>query len=190
MKTNLLKYENSKLKQQFIFNLPVSMEVCGRECPGCYALKAQKRFPKTVLPYREARLEASKQEDFVPNIIAELTTSRRSAKSIRIHESGEFYSQEYIDKWATIAKAVPTFTFYAFTKRMKDFDFTAIKALPNVIIIDSLMSGTLNYAPLNKLDPSRPICPATMDDTTVCGVTCLYCQTKQAQTDGIQFVKH
>lgn len=186
----LLKYENDKLKQQFIFNLPVSMEVCGRECPGCYALKAQKRFPKTVLPYRQTRLDASKQTDFTSNIILELESTRRTARAVRIHESGEFYSQEYIDKWETIAKALPSFTFYAFTKRMTDFDFTSIMSQSNVVIIDSLMSGTLNYAPINKLDQSRPICPATTSNTTICGVTCLYCQTKEAQNNGIQFVKH
>ena len=55
----LLKYENMKLKNQMIFTLPATKDVCGRECPGCYAIKAQKRFPKTVLPYRQRMYDAA-----------------------------------------------------------------------------------------------------------------------------------
>ena len=41
----LLKWQNSKLRQQFIFTLPAGMPTCNRVCPGCYALKAEVRFP-------------------------------------------------------------------------------------------------------------------------------------------------
>jgi hypothetical protein len=186
----LLKYENDKLKDQYIFNLPVSKEVCGRECPGCYALKAQKRFPKTVLPYREARLDASKRKDFVSTIVSELKTYKRTADVVRIHESGEFYSQEYINKWEAIAKALPNFRFYAFTKRIKEFNFKKIMSLPNVVIIDSLMHGGLNYDKIEKLNKSIKICPATVNSGIKCDEACGYCWSKEAQTNGIQFVKH
>jgi len=183
----LLKYENSKLKQQYIFNLPVSKKICGRECPGCYALKAQIRFPNTVIPYREARYDASLQDDFVDLVVTELSSSRRSARAVRIHESGEFYSQEYIEKWLAIATRLPDFNFYAFTKRIKDFEFTELMSLPNVVIIDSMMHGGLNYDRRPNLRLDIPICPS---DTEICGVTCTYCQTKGAQKYGIQFERH
>lgn len=190
MQPTLLKYENMKLKKQFIFNLPVSKEICGRICPGCYALKAQVRFPKTVLPYRERMHQASLQPDFAQKIIAELTNTKRKPVAVRAHESGEFYSQAYIDSWHTIASALPHISFYAFTKRMKHFDFSTLMALPNFVIIDSLMHGGLNYAPLDKLNQSIPICPATTSAKAQCGIDCNYCWTKQAQADGIQFVQH
>lgn len=186
----LLKYENTKLKQQFIFNLPVSKAVCGRQCPGCYALKAQLRFPHVVVPYREARLSASRQPDFTQLIITELSSTRRSARTVRIHESGEFYSQPYIDKWQQIATALPNFTFYAFTKRIKDFNFTQLMSLPNVIIIDSLMHSPLNYGRASSLNTSIFTCPSTAGQDVVCGVTCRYCMSKTAQQNGIQFVQH
>jgi hypothetical protein len=185
----LLKYENSKLKGQYIFNLPVSKEVCGRECPGCYALKPQVRFPNTVLPYRQDRYEASKQDNFVCTMVTELSSYRRKASVVRIHEAGEFYSQAYIDKWVSIAKFLPNFQFYAFTKRMKDFDFSALLALPNFVLIDSLMHGGLNYAKLENLPSDVKICPATTSDVH-CDSNCGYCWTKTAQTNGISFVKH
>ena len=186
----LLKYQNDKLNNQFIFNLPVSKEVCGRQCPGCYALKAQLRFPKTVTPYRERRLEASKLDSFVDTIVTELSKTRRKFVSVRIHESGEFYSQEYINKWESIAKKLPKVQFYAFTKRMKDFDFSSIMSLSNVVIIDSMMHGGLNYDKLENLSSSIKICPATISKSSRCGIDCNYCWTKEAQTNGIQFVKH
>lgn len=191
----LLKYENMKLKQQFIFNLPATQEVCGRVCPGCYAAKAQVRFPKTVLTSRERLLEATKQPDFVNRIVDELSSSRRSTKTVRIHESGEFHSQAYINKWVDIASRLPDITFYAFTKRLKDFDFTSLMSKPNVVIIDSLKHDRLNYGKPAYLatHPTAFTCPATVKataDSTVCGISCRYCMTKQAQNEGVKFVQH
>ena len=186
----LLKYENSKLKHQFIFNLPVSHAVCGRQCPGCYALKAQIRFPKTVIPYREARYKASLQDNFVATVVNELSSTRRSARTVRIHESGEFYSQEYINKWQAIAEALPSFTFYAFTKRIKDFDFSSLKALPNFVVIDSLHFGRINYGSPSSAPTNAHICPVTEHKSVTCGISCRYCMSKKAQANGIWFNKH
>lgn len=186
----LLKYENAKLKQQHIFTLPASQEVCGRVCPGCYAIKPQIRFPKTVLPYRERMLESSKTDSFVSLVVQELSSSKRPSKTVRVHESGEFYSQEYVDKWKSIASQLPDFIFYAFTKRLKHFDFSGLKSLPNFVVIDSLHGGKLNYNTLEKLDPSRPICPVTLGQDLLCGITCRICMDKSTETTSIQFVKH
>lgn len=186
----LLKYQNAKLREQFIFNLPAGKPTCGRVCPGCYALKAEVRFPRTVLPYRQVRLAASKSPDFASLIISELSSSRRSARTVRIHESGDFYSQTYLDSWITIAQALPQFTFYAFTKRYSDFDFSIARSTPNLVIINSLHSGSLNYGPLSSLDPSRPICPVTLSQPVTCGTTCRLCMSKPIESTGIQFVQH
>lgn len=185
----LLKYENNKLKQQFIFTLPAGMSTCNRICPGCYAMKSQVRFP-AALAYRNCMLIASQQPDFADHIIAELSSTRRSARTVRLHESGEFYSQAYIDKWLTIATALPQFTFYAFTKRLADFNFSKLAALPNFVLINSLQHGGLNYAPLANLRSNVFTCPATTGHTVTCGITCKYCQTKKAQYNSVQFVVH
>lgn len=184
----LLKYENSKLKQQFIFTLPATKAVCGRICPGCYAAKPQVRFPKTVLPYREAMLAASQQPDFAQRIISELSSTRRSARVVRLHESGEFYSQAYVDQWLTIAQALPNFTFYAFTKRLAHFDFSQLSALPNFILINSLHFGGLNYGPTSSAPTNAFICPSSQG--AICGTTCTYCQTKSAQSNSVYFPIH
>ena len=196
MKEKLLKYENMKLKNQYIFTLPATKEVCSMVCKGCYAAKAQVRFPK-ALEYRERMLERSKSKEFTDNIVDELNKSKKDFKAVRIHESGEFYSQEYLNKWVEIAKRLPSIRFYAFTKRKKDFDFTEAEAQDNLIIIDSLKFGGLNYGTLDEMNKlvdkyNTRICPATFKGASkdTCGVTCSYCWTKTAQHKGVVFVKH
>lgn len=186
----LLQPGNQKLHNQYMFNIITSKEVCGRECPGCYSLREQKRFPTSVVPARESRYEAAKRKDFAQCIIAEINAIKKPFKAIRLHASGEFFSQAYINSWTSIASTLPSTKFYAFTKRLKDFDFTSLQALPNFILIDSLQSGGLNYDKLANLDQSRFICPSTLDKTKQCGIDCDYCWTSQAAIQTPQFVKH
>ena len=193
----LLTYENNKLKRQFIFDLPVSQDICGRLCQGCYALKAQVRFPTTVMPSRIAKYEASLKPDFTQQIINELTNTKKRYNYVRVHSAGEFYSQEYLNKWVDIATAMPNITFYAFTKRLKDFDFNVLKSLPNFVVINSQQFGDLNYGPVKEILELEKAaktfaCPSTLpfDTNTICGITCNYCMTKTAQTNGVLFVKH
>lgn len=198
MKEKLLKYENMKLKNQLIFTLPATKEVCSMVCKGCYAAKAQVRFPK-ALEYRTRMLERSKEDSFVSNMYENIVkmTTKKKVEAIRIHESGEFYSQDYINKWLTIAKQLPKQKFYAFTKRKKDFDFSKLESLPNVVIIDSLKFGGLNYgseAEMVKLkvEHGAMICPATFKSASkdTCGVSCSWCWDKKAQQFGTVFIKH
>lgn len=185
----LLKYENAKLHNQLIFSIPASQEICGRTCAGCYAIKFQRLYPN-VLPSRERLYQESLQDDFVNLVITEIQSCKKPVIAIRIHESGEFYSQEYINKWTAIAQALPNSSFYAFTKRLPDFDFSQLVALPNVAIINSLHTGKLNYDKLANLDPAIPICPATTIKAG-CGTDCTFCFYKgQADVSGIQFKRH
>lgn len=197
-KEKLLKFENMKLKNQLIFTLPATKEICGMVCKGCYAAKAQVRFPK-ALEYRERMLERSKDKSFVSNMYENIVkmTKKKNIEAVRVHESGEFYSQEYIDKWFTIAKHLPKQKFYAFTKRKKDFDFSKLEALPNFVIIDSLKFGGLNYGPYDdmlklKVQHGTMICPATFKYASkdTCGVNCSWCWDKKAQQFGTVFIKH
>lgn len=195
----LLKFENLKLRNQLIFTLPASKEVCGRICPGCYAVKAQVRFPKTVNAYRNRMYETSLEDDFVQKIKTEILQikNKKNVEAVRIHESGDFYSQSYIDKWCKIAKELPEVSFYAFTKRKRDFDFSEIEALPNIVIIDSLKFNKLNYGPYEemlalKAQHGAMICPATYKGASkdTCGVTCSWCWSKKAQQFGTVFIQH
>lgn len=183
----LIQPGNSKLNNTHMFNLPATKSVCNRICKGCYAAREQARFP-SVLNARENRLTASKSPDFSDNIISELSRLRNKPKYFRVHASGEFYSQSYISSWTKIAKANPSITFYAYTKRLNDFDFSDLSSLDNFVLINSLHFNKLNYGPVEQAPANAFICPSSKDIR--CGIECTWCMTKEAQSNGVFFKQH
>lgn len=87
----------------------------GLECRKiCYAKKAEWLY-KAVLPSRNRNLKASKKITFVEEVTNILRN--RKVQITRVHESGDFYSKEYLEKWYQIARNLPKMQFYAYTKR-------------------------------------------------------------------------
>ena len=97
--------QNSKLKKTsklnnvrvFNFGIP-AQDTCiwAGECKKfCYASKGAYIW-SNVKPAFERRLEATKQDNFPQLMIAEIT--KKKATHVRIHDSGDFYSREYIQK--------------------------------------------------------------------------------------------
>ena len=110
---------NKKTGKVLIWSLPAK-----KTCPGstemcrknCYAKKAEKQFPP-VLPCRELNLESTKWDSFEAQMILRIAKmTQRREYLFRIHESGDFYNQDYLDKWKRIAAALPNIKFLAFTK--------------------------------------------------------------------------
>lgn len=183
----LIQKGNSKLHNMYMFNLPATHAICNRICPGCYAAREQTRFP-AILTARESRYAASISTTFASTIISEINSLRTKPLYFRIHASGEFYSQAYIDSWHTIASAFPSITFYAYTKRLAHFDFSSLSSLPNFVLINSLHFRGLNYGPLSSAPTDAFICPSHSGAT--CGDSCTYCMTKTAQANSVWFIKH
>jgi hypothetical protein len=181
----LIQKGNSKLHNQYMWNMITNVETCGRECPGCYSLREQKRFP-SIVASRTVRYEASLHSDFAEHVIKEIKAIKKPFTAFRIHASSEFYSQIYIDKWLTIAQALPHIRFYAFTKRLRDFDFSKLMSLPNVIIIDSLKGNRINYG----TNPPASMYTCPVSKTIRCGIECSWCFSKCAQHFGVYFKKH
>jgi Gene product 88 len=82
----------------------------------CFAKQGTYNFP-AVKAARMANLDASMGASFVADTIAALRR-KRSYNVVRIHDSGDFYSQAYYDAWCEIARAMPDKVFYAYTKSM------------------------------------------------------------------------
>jgi len=194
----LFKKGNSKLSKDVLtFNLPAGQEVCGRECVGCYALREQKRW-KNVRTSRDNMLNRSQQDTFIDEAISEL--KKFGKKYVRVHASGEFYSQEYVDKWLEIAKALPNLTFYAYTKRESEFDFSGLHALPNFVLHNSYVhvngGQVVNYGKPAYLEqivnehPQAFICPLSKDRDGLCGKECTWCMEKENEGTPILFEIH
>ena len=123
--------QNSKMKNSstptYNWGIPAFMSKSGmRTCPfagecvkGCYARQGAYVW-SNVSPAFERRLELSQSDDFVPAISLEI--KRRRIKRVRIHDSGDFYSTEYRDRWFDIMDACPDVEFYAYTKSFPFFE--------------------------------------------------------------------
>lgn len=104
-------------------------------CRGvCYA-KQGRYGMKNVKDARKHNLDMSLRADFVENAIADLKRMRK-VNTVRIHDSGDFYNQEYYNKWCLIAMALPHIIFYAYTKTL-DMDIWGNKP-DNLRITQSL----------------------------------------------------
>lgn len=133
--------QNKKMKKStsdsysvFNFGLPAYRSSTGLiTCPaagacktGCYATQGAYVWSNVAAAF-EARLQATLSGDFADLMIAEiaikLKTAIRQQKQlvIRIHDSGDFYSPEYLRKWDYIIEQFPTVKFYAYTKQVKLF---------------------------------------------------------------------
>jgi hypothetical protein len=129
MADNLLT-QNGKLKETskqmgvrvFNFGIPAfeDPDTGKRTCPFagecakfCYAKKGAYVW-SNVQPAFVRRYKATKQSDFVDVMVREI--SRRKVDFLRVHDSGDYYSPAYIDKWVTIATELPDVNFYSYTK--------------------------------------------------------------------------
>lgn len=189
----LVKRGNLKINETVgIFNLPT--RVCGTICKGCYARKAEIGMHKAAVnKSREANLEAAMSDTFVEDMKKEIARELKRKKpmtAFRPHESGDFFSQEYVDKWVEIVKAFPQLHFYTYTKKMHKFDFSVLANLPNMNLINSMTNLGFNYGDqehCNKLiAQGYAMCPCRRGVKVDCGKECTICHT----TEKVCFLIH
>jgi hypothetical protein len=163
-----------------IFNQPAAL-TCRRKCKNCYALRSEALYP-SVLQCRMRNLGASYRKDFPEKIIDLLRKANRPF--CRPHESGDFYSPLYAEKWEEIAEGVKGTTFYALSKSPdQPRNFHVVQSI--------LPGGEINFAPRNVIIPlakkyHATICPKTMRKGIRCMIDCHACLTK----DHIVFIQH
>jgi hypothetical protein len=112
---------NSKLKKSGIvsFNLiPIVHCPMAGSCKAfCYATVGQQSFKSGVVRRAKA-FKATMQEDFVERMVLEIKKVSKWVKAVRVHDSGDFYSMDYLRKWIEIVKQFPDIKFYAYTKSL------------------------------------------------------------------------
>lgn len=121
---------NSKIKKSakrtFNFGIPAYQSSTGmKTCPnagacatGCYALAGAYRFSNVAQAF-ERRLTATLSDEFIGQMLSDI--DRQRAERIRIHDSGDFYDEAYLDRWLSIIRARPQVEFYAYTKMVSLF---------------------------------------------------------------------
>ena len=139
----------------FNFSIPAYKTKAGKiTCPFakecvkyCYAQKGNyTRFPK-IGELMEKKYNITKQDNFVKLMTNEII--KKKAKYIRIHDSGDFYSVKYLQKWIDIAIQNKDVIFYAYTKSIKFF-INGLQLPKNLKIIFSEGSKTDNLINVNK----------------------------------------
>ena len=194
--TATLTKGNLKLdKSILIWSIP-AIQTCPncQDCAKhCYARKAEKVYP-AVLPCRNANWQAAESEDFVQAMVRLIKTTQKNAKkytpkAVRIHESGDFYSKAYAEKWAQIARQCPDLVFYGYTKAVENLP----ENLPNNMnIVHSLLDGNVNFGSWEYVkalakEHHAAICPYGLTKHHfTCGTDCQACLKK----DKIVFLQH
>ena len=131
--------QNSKLKSTskiinkrvFNFGITAYKSITGKIiCPFadkcvkyCYAQKGAYSW-SNVKPAFEKRYEITKQDNFIELMNKEI--KRKKVDFLRVHDSGDFYSPSYIQRWFKIANQNPNVNFYAYTKSIPLFKGLAI----------------------------------------------------------------
>lgn len=116
----------------------------------CYAREGNYKFNNVQIALSN-RHKATRESDFVERINSELSKLKNNKQVyVRIHDSGDFYSPAYFEKWLQIAYNNPNVRFYAYTK---SHSFIRGRQLPeNMDLIYSL--GSKNDQLIN-LDTER-----------------------------------
>lgn len=99
----------------------------GNTCPGasacravCYA-KQGRYIMASVFNARKHNLDIYLNEghvSFAAKAIADLSKLGKRYNVVRIHDSGDFFSQDYLNAWKLIARSLPGIVFYAYTKSL------------------------------------------------------------------------
>jgi hypothetical protein len=142
--------QNGKLKKTskklglrvFNFGLPAYKSVTGKIiCPMadacikfCYARKGAYIW-SNVKPAFERRYQATLQENFIELMQDEI--DRRKPDYVRVHDSGDYYSPKYLQKWLTIANNNPSVRFYSYTNMVDMFHKVQLPHNFDVIFSDS-----------------------------------------------------
>ena len=147
---NLLT-QNTKLKKTskalglrvFNFGIPAYKSITGKiTCPFadecikfCYARKGAYIWGN-VKPAFERRFELTRSSDFIVEMNKEIL--KKKPDYVRVHDSGDYYSKEYLNKWIEIAIHNPDVRFYSYTNSVEILKSTI---LPDNYDIIYSMSG-------------------------------------------------
>lgn len=145
--------QNSKIAKMtgvktFNWGIPAYRSADGfKTCPnaaacakGCYATQGAYLFSNVAKVF-EQRLKLSQAPRFVEIINSEI--KRRNVKRLRVHDAGDFYNIEYLDKWIKIIEANPQTQFYCYTKMVSVFKrYAAEDRIPDNFIVIYSYGGT------------------------------------------------
>jgi hypothetical protein len=64
-------------------------------------------------------------------MLEEVSKPKMRGKHVRIHDAGDFFSEDYLQMWLKLARLVPEVTFYCYTKEVSMFKRVLSEGCPN-----------------------------------------------------------
>ena len=128
--------QNSELRPDGIYNWSIPALAAKlsngkniKTCPNagacanvCYARNGTYNF-SNVKARHTANLEyvIDDPQGWLAQMLEEVNHPRMRGKYVRIHDSGDFFSEDYLRLWLKIALLTPDVTFYCYTKEVSMF---------------------------------------------------------------------
>lgn len=116
----------------------------------CYAASTEVMY-KNVRESRWKNFEllrklSTKEEmsELIITSLQYLIKTKGDFSIFRIHESGDFYSQQYFDAWLDVAKAFPDIVFYAYTKSLP-FWVARLNNIPKNLKLIASVGGSADH---------------------------------------------
>lgn len=192
-----MKKSSDDLNMVVSWGIPASEKTCpnaGACKNGCYAKGGRYMFANVRKKLNE-RLDLADSEQFIPVIDGEINYLKNKYADkqlyVRIHDTGDFYSESYTMKWLTIARMHPDVKFYAYTKMVTMFlRFESVGKIPpyNFRIIYSYGGIEDQYIPSDK--PHARIFKTIEELTSAGYVDCSSNDLLVYTTDKIGLVYH
>lgn len=206
------------LKENCAFSLPpgpsFSCPGATKSCKNCYAMKGRFIFPSVVklMTNNWKIIQKAEKSDNKRTLYRALKkVVPKNIQIYRLNESGDFFSQDYIDAWTRVIRKRPGSLFYAYTRSF-NFNYQKLVRLPNF----NLLASTDKYnekeaqkfikryknsnikqafGPWRKgweLPKNSFICPAVSKKIKVSGACekCKLCVIKQRMKKNVVFLKH
>jgi len=191
-KKRLLSNQNHKLGRLSSFSLPLCScnkemsKLCKKYCYANYMLRLYPSYKKKM----EYNYRVAKSDKFVERICHEL---KEASVYVRIHVSGDFFNQEYLEKWYEIARRNQRQIFYCYTKSI-NLDFWG---RPNNLVIylsDDQQKLEENYGRFDGVSTisfdNKPIKGFTLCRHQVNKINCAYCGLCMTKHRKVYFKKH
>ena len=175
MLKNLIKRGNMKIgKNTLIFNMGPA-ELCPSRDKGlcqvghrCYALKAERQYHHVVPQYRfrQARFWLENESHVISKAIKDKAKAIRvgSIDYVRINESGDFWSQDCVNKLFEVCNEVPELRFYVYTAR-RDLNFEGRPG--NLTVNGSGFMVDNEFKAVNEVT-GEYVCPGDCRDCNLC----------------------
>ena len=166
---------------------------CPCNCKGCYAQTGFYRMPDVIRANAIKTILAREHLDFVKRaIIAQIHAD--NIKLSRIHASGDFFSNDYVQMWRDVCIECPECTFWTYTKNREAE--SAFDDINNINIVKSCIPGygfnfghcdyiIRLYKALTEAGHSVYICRCGIDKNQHC-TNCKGC----SKHDYVLFVEH